>query len=176
VNTQRLDMINLISQIGYSTMSSHSEFHFIPCLFDFIPSTSMSKRPGSATEANHPPKRARKPAGFRVARSTSALQAPTGPSSSSNPTLFVTVNKRCAKLKGQTRVFSNTPEPPACSSSSLTHSDLPEPAVDIRHHDDDDTSLPLDEESPPVVESPDSKPKRQRYTKNVVSYYSGFWA
>jgi hypothetical protein len=147
-------------------MSSHSESHFIPCLFDFIPSTSMSKRPGSATEANHPPKRARKPAGFRVARSTSVLQQAPGPSSSSNSTLFITVNKRRGNLKeGQTRVFSNTPEPPA-------HSDLPEPAVDIRHDD----TLPLDEESPPVVESPDSKPKRKRYTKNVVSYYSGFWA
>jgi len=103
---------------------------------------------------------------FRVARSTSVLQQAPGPSSSLNSTLFITVNKRRGNLKeGQTRVFSNTPEPPA-------HSDLPEPAVDIQHDD----PLPLDEESPPVVESPDSKPKRKRYTKNVVSYYSGFWA
>lgn len=122
----------------------------------------MSKRPGSATEAN-PPKRTRNPAGFRAARSTSALQA-----NPSNSTLFVTVsqpNERRGILKAQTRIFHNSPEPPASSSTLATPSNAPEPAVDTQLDDILDPSP----ESPSVVDVPDPNPKRKRNTKNAVS-------
>jgi hypothetical protein len=125
----------------------------------------MSKRPGSATEAN-PPKRARKPTGFRVARPLSALQS-TAPSNSSNSTLHVTVNPR----RGNALAFSNTPEQPARSSTPATHSNFPEPTGDTQHHHDDILD-PLPE-SPPVAEVP-LAPKRKRNTKNGVSYHSVF--
>jgi hypothetical protein len=137
----------------------------------------MSKRPGSATEAN-PPKRTRKPAGFRAARATSALQA-----NSFNSTLFVTVtqpNERGGTLKAQSRIFSDAPEPPAPSSNPApsspsstpaTHPNLPEPAIDTQHDDALDTLDPLAE-----IEVSDPKPKRKRYTKNAVSYCYAFWA
>jgi hypothetical protein len=122
----------------------------------------MSKRPGSTTEAN-PSKRARKPAGFRAARSISTLQTNT-----SNSSLFVTVtqpNERRGILKARTRIFHNSPEPPASSSTPDTHSNAPKPAVDTQY---DDISDPLPE-SPSVVEVPDPNPKRKRHTKNAVS-------
>jgi hypothetical protein len=134
----------------------------------------MSKRPGSATEAK-PPKWARKPTGFRVARAASTLQS-TGPSTSSNSTLHVTVNP--TERRGTTRVFSNTPEQPARSATPATlptHSNFPEHAGDTRHNHDD--TLPVDPlaESLPVADSEvPQPPKRTRNTKNAVSYHSGF--
>jgi hypothetical protein len=128
----------------------------------------MSKRPGSAAEAN-PPKRPRKATGFRVARAASALQS-IGPSTS-NSTLHVTVNPPNERrgTTVTTRVFSNTPEQAAQSSTPATLSDFPEPAGDTQH-DQEDTlnNLP---ESPSVAEA---TPKRKRNTKNAVSHHSGF--
>lgn len=123
----------------------------------------MSKRTSTSGGVN-PAKRARKTAGFRVARSSSTLKEP-HPTSKS---VFVTLthpDEQRGTLIGQTRVLSNTPDPPQPPSASAADSDVP-----------DSTCLDPDPESEDLPTLPDGLPpeevplKRKRHTKNVVCY------
>lgn len=120
----------------------------------------MSKRK-STSDGLNPAKRDRKKAGFRVARSNSTSTKP-------QKSVFVTVthpDEQRGTLIGQTRVLSNTPDPPQLPSSSGAHSDIPEPRPTPENED-----FPILPESLPPEEVPPAKGKRKRHTKNVVCY------
>jgi hypothetical protein len=118
----------------------------------------MAKRP-SSPNSGHPPKRSRKPPGFRVARpapSESQL------SSSSKSSLFITVkpHERRGILNAQTRVFSSTPDPDPSTSLSISTNDEPE----VEQHD----FVNLDADTGPTPEPELDKQKRERKTNNAV--------
>ena len=127
------------------------------CVLHFISSTPslMSKRVNHSND-KPPGKRQR---GFRLARSNPEL------SNSPNTSLFVTVNPHEEKkgtLKAHNRLLSSI-EPSAPSLSPAAESGF-EP------RDDDilDSSGPMEVmEATPPPDIP-SKPKRKRYTANVV--------
>jgi hypothetical protein len=125
----------------------------------------MSKRPGSSNNLN-PPKRQRKPAGFRAARSTSALQVPDQSSSALNSSLFITITQpdKCGTLNTQGRILSGAAEQSdndsGPSSNSATNSNA---ALELHNDDAVDSTLSQ-------VELPDN-PKRTRQTKNSVCCY-----
>jgi hypothetical protein len=116
----------------------------------------MSKRPGTSSNLNNPPKRARKPAGFRVARPTSSL--PDQSSSASNSSLFITITQSDKRgiLNTQGSIVSNDPT-------------TTEPVSELQNNDPVDLSTPF-HDSLPVEEVLDSEPKRKRETKNSVRY------
>jgi hypothetical protein len=122
----------------------------------------MSKR-RSTSDGVNPAKRARKTAGFRVARSSAALKETQAVKS-----VFVTVthpDEQRGKLLGKTRVLSNTPDPPQPSSTSAADFDVPEPCLDPENGD-----FALLPDGLPPKEVPLAKGKRKRHTKNAVCY------
>ena len=123
----------------------------------------MSKRPGLSSNPN-PPKRPRKPAGFHIARSTSAL--PDQSISASNSSLFITITQpdKHGTLNTQGRILSNAREHSVPSSISATDLNA---ALELQNDDAVDSTSFLNS---PQVELPD-KPKRARQTKNSVRCY-----
>jgi len=126
----------------------------------------MTKHPSSPNAAP-PPKRSRKPAGFRVARPrpTDSQQ------SSSNPSLFITVSQpdeRRVTLRAQTRVLSSTPDTSTSTSSTSTND--PEPEVEQSNDSANSgaDTVPTTETTEPEL----VKPKRKRRTKNAVCIFS----
>jgi hypothetical protein len=118
----------------------------------------MTKR-SSSPNAAPPPKRSRKPAGFRVAR-----PPPTDSQQSSNSSLFITVcqpDERRVTLKAQTRVLASTPDPSTISTNN------PEPEVEQWND-----SLNSGADAVPTTEPELVKPKRQRKTRNTVRIFS----
>jgi len=121
----------------------------------------MSKRINQSTE-KPPQKRAR---GFRLARSNPEATVPT------SSTLFVTVNaqeERAGTLTSQSRLISRTVD---SSSNSLSPTPDPgfEPENDVAMESSaqmEDLNLTPQSDIPPDIPP---KPKRQRYTTNVVS-------
>ena len=116
--------------------------------------TSMTKRPHSPGAAL-PPKRSRKPSGFRVAR-----PPPTNSQRStlSNSSLFVTVSQpdeRRGTVSTQSRVISSTSSP---STTTSTSANVSEPEIVT-----ESTA-----EFEPTPEPQFVKPKRKRKTKNTV--------
>ena len=114
----------------------------------------MSKRTSTSDGVNSA-KRARKSAGFRVARSSSALAEPYSASKS----VFVTVShpdEQRGTLTGQTRVLSNASDRPQPPSTSAAESEVPEAC--------------LDPENGPDVPPEEVPFKRKRQNKNVVRY------
>jgi hypothetical protein len=124
----------------------------------------MSKRENHSNE-KPPPKR---PRGFRLARSnfesSASLQVPTSSS------LFVTVNddERGGKLFAQTRLLSRTVD---SSASPLPPTDETgfEPQNEPQNDVTMDSPFPMEETDPPPQLDIPPKPKRKRYTTNVVS-------
>lgn len=117
----------------------------------------------------NPPKRSRKleAAGFRVARSTSALPDQSDQSiSTSNSSLFITITQpdNRGTLNTQGRILSNAREHSVPSSISATDLNA---ALELQNDDAVDSTSFLNS---PQVELPD-KPKRARQTKNSVRCY-----
>ena len=115
----------------------------------------MTKHPNSPNLVP-PPKRSRKPAGFRVAqRPPPNSQTPS--SSCSNSSLFVTVSQPdelCVSITAKTRVLSSTQDQP------------PPPIVSPEAEPVEQWNESVDIEPPPEQEP--VKPKRKRNTKNMV--------
>lgn len=122
----------------------------------------MSKRTNPSNDAPQA-KRSRKLAGFRLARQFLPTSETSGSNSSSSKTsLFITVNQpdeRRGALRAQTRLLSGTPEPLAQNSGNLQHGAEAEEGY---------------AESQLEVERPEqnAKPKRKRYTRNLVGNFS----
>jgi hypothetical protein len=115
----------------------------------------MTKRPNSPNAAP-PPKRSRKPAGFRVAQRppTDSLTP-----SSTNSSLFITLSqpdKRRVTLEANTQVISSASTQPQSPSISLD--------VEQRNDSTCDSSAEIG----PLPEQEPVKPKRKRKTKNTV--------
>jgi hypothetical protein len=115
----------------------------------------MTKRPNSPNFTAPPPKRSRKPAGFRVAR-----RPPTNSQTpSANSSLFVTVSQpdeRRVTLEANSRVISSASiqsQPPSISPEA--------------EQCNDSTCNSGAEIGPPPEQEP-VKPKRKRKTKNTV--------
>jgi hypothetical protein len=114
----------------------------------------MTKRPHSPGAAL-PPKRSRKPSGFRVAR-----PPPTNsqPSTLSNSSLFITVSQpdeRRVTVTTQSRIIASTSSP---STATSTSANVSEPEI-------------VTESTAEVEPTPEPqfvKPKRKRKTKNTV--------
>jgi hypothetical protein len=117
----------------------------------------MTKRPNSPNAAP-PPKRSRKPAGFRVARRPPTnSQTPSG--SSANSSLFITVSQpdeRRVTLEANSRVIS----------SASTQSQPPSISPEAEQWNDSTCNSGA-EIGPPPEQEP-VKPKRKRKTKNTV--------
>ena len=114
----------------------------------------MTKRPISPNAAP-PPKRSRKPAGFRLARRPPTnSQTP----SSTNTSLFVTVSQpdeQRVTLEASNRVISSAQSQPSISAEAEQWND----STGISGADS--------EIGPPPEQEP-MKPKRKRKTKNAV--------
>ena len=126
---------------------------------------AMSKRANS-TQNEPQAKRSRIRTGFRLAR---PVPSDSPPCSSSSSSLFVTVHRR-GNLTADNRLLPSTLEPSAPSASSV-----PQPPSDPQATDTNDQEVPSGsqvevEQMPPPDTEAGSKPKRKRYTKNVVSY------
>ena len=134
----------------------------------------MSKRPTPSNDAP-PTKRARKLAGFRLARQFPPTSEASGSSSSSKAALFITVNQpdeRHVILRAQTHLLSETPEPLAQSSSS---SETPDSYTQISSHSQHDAGAEVEyNKSQPEVGEPEqnTKAKRKRCTKNLVRKFA----
>lgn len=104
------------------------------------------------------PKRSRRLAGFRLARSVDDLVQP---SSSPSSSLFVTVHEeRRGSLKAHPRLLSSTPDPSTRAPTPAPQSITSETAVDHTYDDNVDSFA--------QVEDHGAKPKRKRHTKNAV--------
>jgi hypothetical protein len=128
----------------------------------FFPSqrlTFMSKRVNHPNE-KPPAKRAR---GFRLARSNSDLES-TASSSASSSSLFVTVNphdQHSGTLSVQSRLISRSLD---SSAHSLSPTPENEPQIDVTL----DSSGPMEDIDPTHQQHIPPKPKRKRFTTNVV--------
>ena len=117
--------------------------------------TSMTKRPHSPGAAL-PPKRSRKPSGFRIARPPPTSSQP---STLSNSSLFVTVSQpddRRGTVITQPRIIASTSSPSTTTSTSSANVSKPEIVTESTA------------EFGPTPEPPAVKPKRKRKTKNTV--------
>ena len=125
----------------------------------------MSKRPNVPPPGDeHPTKRFRKTAGFRLARPQPSIsQLPSASSSS----LFVTIStdSRRRGVTSESRLLPSTLEAAEPASNFDTQS-IPDPAAAgdaFEAH-----TAPLPEEVGP---SPETRSRRKRYTKNAVRSY-----
>ena len=106
--------------------------------------------------------------GFHAARPTSAL-----PNSASNSSLFITItqsNERHSALNTQTHIISNTPgEPEPSVPYQISATNVS--AFELQRGDsgDLDSIHLLDHDSP--LEEVTSPSKRERHTKNSVSFF-----
>jgi len=150
---------------------------FLACPFSFLlhPSSSMSKRPNPS---NNAPliKRSCKLAGFWLAWQFPPTSETSGSSSSSSKTsLFITVNQpdeRHGTLRAQTCLLSGTSEPLAQTSTSPeTPESYAQTSSNLQHDAGAEAGYT---KSQPEVEGPEqnTKPKRKRYTKNLVGNFS----
>lgn len=118
----------------------------------------MSKRVNHPNE-KPPAKRAR---GFRLARSNPDAEATA--SSSSSSSLFVTVNphdQHSGALRSQSRLLSRSLD---SSAHSLSPTPENEPQIDVTL----DSSGPMEDIDPTHQQDIPLKPKRKRFTTNVV--------
>jgi hypothetical protein len=132
----------------------------------------MSKRTNSSTEIP-PPKRSRRPAGFRVARPAPVSSQP---SSSTIRSLFVTVNQpdeQRGNLEAQNRVLltsTASTQGSSTSPSQESHVQLPtEPNTEFQ-------DIPQIQDEPIPIHEPTVKPKRKRNMTNAVCYWLSFRA
>lgn len=130
----------------------------------------MSKRTNSSNEIP-PPKRSRKPAGFRLARPPPVSSQPSNTNSSSGTSLFVTVNQPeegRGTLQAQNRLLTST-QGPSTSPSPEFHAQLPiEPSTEFQDSDE-----PIQNQDEQIQQQTD-KPKRKRYMTNAVCYNPNF--